>query len=381
MRPSVFAQLFPVAKDNSSTAVCIIGGGPAGAATALTLRQRGMACTLVEAAPSVGHKVGETLPPTVLPLLRALQAEALLQQPAHLPCYGNSWLWGSPTVQEKNFLLTTQGHGWHLDRQAFETDLLTLAQQKGSLLMMGHKLMQAQWHSDTQDWELWIKGADAASAQPYRCRWVVDASGRNSKLARCLGIARHKYDGLTGTVARFQLPMDGVPAQLTYTEATANGWWYAALTQGQQLVTAFMTDADLLPHSLQSLSAYWEALQQTRLIKTLFPLNYVPLADTPLHTQAAGSSALAQVYGTGWLAVGDAAFAYDPISSYGITSALGSGIYAGHAIADQVAGNAAALPAYRYVTAKAFADYLPLLAHQYGQEQKWSAMPFWQRRQ
>jgi flavin-dependent dehydrogenase len=359
----------------------IIGGGPAGAATALTLRQRGIACTLLEASPSVAHKVGETLPPTALPILRTLQAEALLQQPAHLPCYGNSWLWGSPTVQEKNFMLTTQGHGWHLDRQVFETDLLALAQQKGAVLLMGHKLMQAHWHGDTQQWALDTKQAGESSTQHHHCRLVVDTSGRNSKLARCLGIPRNKYDGLTGTIGRFPLPMDGVPAQFTYTEATANGWWYAALTQGQQLVTAFMTDADLLPHSLQSLPAYWDALQQTRLIKTLFPLDYTPPSDTPLHTQAAGSSALAQVYGSGWLAVGDAAFAYDPISSYGITSALGSGIYAGHAIADHLLGHADALPAYRYVTAKAFADYLPLLGHQYALEQQWSAMPFWQRRQ
>lgn len=381
LHPNVLAKHLLVTKDKLTTihTVAIIGGGPAGVATAITLRQRGIACTLLEAAPTVPHKIGETLPPTVQNILQALGADHLLQHTAHLPCYGNTWLWGSPTVQEKSFLLTTHGHGWHLNRQVFETELLALAQEKGANLHTDTKLLQAVYDTTSNIWQLQVKTGHHP-AVTHTCQFVVDASGRNSKLARCLGIERTMLASLTGTSTRFQLPAGATPAQLTYTEATLNGWWYAAVTSGQQLVTAYMTDADLLPRPMQSIAGYWQAIQQTQLIKTLFPADYTPPVDTTVHTQSAGTSALTQVYGNGWLAVGDAAFAYDPVSSYGITSALGSGIYAGHAIADHLAGNTEALPAYRYVTEKTFAAYLPMLQHQYALEKRWPEQEFWKRR-
>ena len=80
------------------------------------------------------------------------------------------------------------------------------------------------------------------------------------------------------------------------------------------------------------------------------------------------------------MAVGDAAFAYDPISSYGISSALGSGYYAGNAIADYLRGYKEAQLAYRMVTERAFFQYLHMLRHQYLQEQRWLNSPFWNRR-
>ena len=52
-----------------------------------------------------------------------------------------------------------------------------------------------------------------------------------------------------------------------------------------------------------------------------------------LRVVAADSSCLEVVEGDGWCAVGDAAAAYDPLSSQGITTALASGAWAGQAIA------------------------------------------------
>jgi len=99
-----------------------------------------------------------------------------------------------------------------------------------------------------------------------------------------------------------------------------------------------------------------------------------------LTTSTASTSYLAQRYGATWLAVGDAAFAYDPISSYGITSALEGGYYAGNAIADKFAGKAEALPAYDYLISSAFKIYNEMYLHQYRQEQRWPEEQFWKRR-
>ncbi|MGB0176435.1 MAG: hypothetical protein ACPF9D_04660 [Owenweeksia sp.] len=59
--------------------------------------------------------------------------------------------------------------------------------------------------------------------------------------------------------------------------------------------------------------------------------------------------------------MGDAAYAYDPISSFGITSALAGGYYGGHALADTLGGRTDALKVYRYVMENAFNGYLEKL--------------------
>ena len=354
----------------------IVGGGPAGIATALSLLKRGIKSTVFEADAAVRPKVGETLPPTVMPVFRNLEIEALLNDPRHATCYGNSWLWGNTESQDKHFMLHAGGNGWHLQRGIFEEALIRLAEERGIQIIRNAKVMQVE--PAGKGWGINLKINDIDTR--VETGFIVDATGRNSKIARCIGVERHRYDTLVGAVARFSVDESFELSQQTHIEAVENGWWYAAALSDKQIVTAFMTDAELLPKSHQNISGYWNALTETKLIRSLFPDDFQPKQETVLHTQSAETSFLESVCGENWLAAGDAAFAYDPISSYGITSALGAGCYAGHAIADHLSGAAEALPAYRYLTEKAFSDYLPLWDHQYALEQRWPESPFWKKR-
>ncbi|OMP75585.1 NAD(P)/FAD-dependent oxidoreductase [Chitinophaga sp. LS1] len=78
--------------------------------------------------------------------------------------------------------------------------------------------------------------------------------------------------------------------------------------------------------------------------------------------------------------MGDAAFAYDPVSSHGIISAMESGYYAGHAIADHLNVNPDALNAYDYVISQAFSVYMDMHAAHYAMEGRWRDRTFWARR-
>src|SRR5213594_5124242 len=62
----------PMSGQTCSTDVVVLGGGPAGAACALRLARLGHRVTLVERAERGRPHVGESLPPTVLPLLQTL---------------------------------------------------------------------------------------------------------------------------------------------------------------------------------------------------------------------------------------------------------------------------------------------------------------------
>jgi len=83
----------------------------------------------------------------------------------------------------------------------------------------------------------------------------------------------------------------------------------------------------------------------------------------------------------GWLAVGDACAAHDPLCGWGVHRALANGIRAADAIGAYLQdGDAAPLDAYdRYCRAQ-FDAYLAGLWEHYAFERRFAGSPFWQRR-
>jgi flavin-dependent dehydrogenase len=84
--------------------------------------------------------------------------------------------------------------------------------------------------------------------------------------------------------------------------------------------------------------------------------------------------------GDGWLAVGDAAFAFDPLSSQGILTSLYTGMKAGEALIEHLSGNSDALANYGYRLAMIYNAYLRNRSTYYRLEERWAERPFWRRR-
>ncbi|MDJ0718981.1 MAG: tryptophan 7-halogenase [Prochloraceae cyanobacterium] len=361
---------------NSSKQVVIFGGGPAGTATAITLAARGVPTIVLEANPTVRSKIGEVLSANVKPLLNKMGLNKLVDSSTHLPCYGNRFLWGSSQPRDNLFIDRPLNRGWHLNRTDFETKLSQLSISLGVKWFWNCKLLEVR--SLESKWEVLVQYR--GKIHSLEANFLVDATGRKAKLARYLGRARKYYDRCVGLACYFFLEdIEHIPLY-THIEAVADGWWYAALLADRRLVTVFMTDGDLVERAWHQVEPYWQKLQQTKLIKTLFSTDRLPNYARGVFAKSAQTSCLVSPVGEGWLAVGDAAFAYDPISSYGISSAMGGGYYAGNAIADYLRGRQEAIPAYRMVTERAFCNYLPLWRYQYLQEQRWVAGTFWRRR-
>ena len=96
--------------------------------------------------------------------------------------------------------------------------------------------------------------------------------------------------------------------------------------------------------------------------------------------RAANSSRLRTVVGERWLAIGDAAAAYDPLSSQGILMGLGGAIESSQAILRFLKGEPAAFVDYATFIDKVFQSYLLNLIHYYDMEQRFLDSPFWSRR-
>ena len=365
--------------------VIVAGGGPAGAVAAFVLARRGVRAVVVEARGTPERKVGECLPPSLNGLLRDLGWEDLLRGGGHLRSLGHRSVWGSAVPGERSFLFGTRGDGWHVDRLAFEAGLAGKARGAGVEWRSGCRVVRCLPAARGENgWDLEIATtAGRDSRETVRADFVADATGRPAHLARRLGARRVRYDRLVGATA---LVEGAPPSQDSYTlvEAVPMGWWYSARLADGRMAVAFLTDGDLLERSFRGpggTAAWRAALAATRETRERVGDGVVEGDD--LRILPAETSRLDRISGDGWLAVGDAAAAYDPLSSYGISSAMASGFYAGNAIADTltgVAGKEEAVPAYLELLQRAYGDCLDLQRQHYGEERRWPDSPFWRRR-
>lgn len=374
--------------------VAIIGGGPAGAATALSLKQTKpeLRILLIDPDDKKSPRIGETLPPAAEPLLRRLGVFERIQRACHLPVYSSSAAWGSAQPVTNEYFGQRYGRGWHLQRAVFDASLVEAAKVQGAHFCVGK--FRHSHYSAMKIWELAIQQSAREPLQTMFAKFVVDASGRQGVFAKQQSLVPQKQDQLVGAACFFdrtpwgldERNRDANPCNITdkgttLVEAGESGWCYSAFLPQDQMVFVAMTDADiarrmrlhLFPQWLRFLKAYPYSAQ--RLMKQGLPSQVSPLV------RAAHSQHLPRCTGHAWLAVGDAASCVDPLSSQGIARALHFALLASFAICDSFAGKAPGLAHYEALVQREFTQYLAQKCEIYTREQRWPQAPFWARRQ
>ncbi len=370
--------------------VAIAGGGPAGAAAAIVLARAGCRVLLADAGGShrpgaASFKVGEGLPPSARHLLRELGALDRVLADGHRTSHGTLAFWGSDAPHANDFMFQLHGEGLQLDRRRFDASLLALAQNAGADIVRDAKLSLAAQAEDAGVHRLSIRSNETVALVESRIiesRWLIDASGRPATLARALGATRIQHDALLAFHMRLAADDDSDQDGRTWVEAVDNGWWYSVLLPSQERLVAFLCDADLIDRRpLLTRVGLWAALARApRLFAHCHEHGYVPSSQPrgadacSSHLDRAASDAHR------WLAVGDAALAFDPLSSKGISNALYTGLRGAQAIIECGNGNAGALSRYADHLLDIHRVYREQLVAFYGMEQRWPASDFWKRR-
>ena len=162
--------------------------------------------------------------------------------------------------------------------------------------------------------------------------FVVDATGRKRAFARMVGAAQRTDDSLVCVVGLVADP-DPENAATQVVETVEHGWWYATRIPGDTVVAALFTDAARASRLRATTVPGWRALMaRTGLVAARIRGPDAPLVG-PLLATAASSSRLERCGGKGWLAVGDAACAHDPLSSRGLHDAIAGGLDAAGCVA------------------------------------------------
>lgn len=353
--------------------VLVLGGGPAGLATAIEVRQTsGLDVVVVEAREVPSERYGESVPPDILPALDRLGVSGTFRADGHLPCPGSVSLWGSERPGYNDFILNPLGPGWHISRSRFEAMLRARAVARGAALRTGSRAVDAA--SSPDGFHVTVQGADGGRTVIH-ASWVVDATGCRAWFARRQGAVRSEAERLVAIV-RFAAVRSGSFTAQTVVEATPHGWWYCARLPDDQIATVHLTVPWAARALLQSEHAGWrERLADTQLIAPR--LANCALDDEQVRACPVRSGILDHVRGDRWLAVGEAASAYDPIASRGIHTALADARDAAATIVGATDRTATPARPYEQQVEARFEDYLVNRAHLYAQERRWADRPFW----
>src|SRR5215208_4143946 len=306
--------------------VVIVGGGPAGSATALWCVRQGLRVVLVERERFPRHRPGETLPPGVEPLFAQLGVTDAILAAGFTRHLGTWVTWSGPRRFDP-FGLDSGGpwRGFQAPRETLDQILLDAVSGSGADVRQPCRALHP-----LRDGEKVI--GVATSDGPIFARWVIDASGGAHWLARRLDMPLQFAS--PRLVARYGYVTGDCPERDEAPEIAADetGWsWSARIAPGLYHWTRVALSEDDPRRD-----------RPPRAFAHLTPVS---------HTRGANVTwrIVSQPAGPGYVCVGDAAAVLDPASSHGVLKGLMSGMMAAHVIAKVESGtatNAVAIETY-----------------------------------
>lgn len=331
--------------------VGIIGGGPAGAATAAYLAQAGLSCAVFERELFPRPHVGESLVPSSTRVFREIGFLEQMERSGFPRKYGAAWTapggrrvyahdWNGLSADayagvrfdERAQPGVDQNYTWHVDRGRFDTMLLQHAHSLGATVYEGVTVRRVDFSDPAMPA---LEYAIGRRQVRTTVRMVVDASGRRTLLGNQLKLrvrdphfdqyALHTwfsgYDrrafARTDERAEFIfvhfLPItDSWIWQIPITdEVTSIG----VVTQRKHFARARQERVEFFWSCLESRPELAEGLRRAEQLR-------------PLKEEADYSYAMSGLCGDGFVLVGDAGRFVDPIFSTGVSIALNGARFA-----------------------------------------------------
>lgn len=310
---------------NYKVDVLIIGGGIAGCTAAIALA-RSYNILMIDKLREPNERIGECLAPAAKRILKKLDLLNEIEdnskhfsQEMYIKSNGTLSYWGSDRVQVVDHLRNPDGYSWHLDRRAFEAYLRQSAMKRGVNCIWNTKLYSSS--HDGTFWQIKVKPDEIIQPDDFhtiKARFVIDASGRQSHFARSIGIERIHFDKL---IATWAVVADKEQYQMSTISSGRSGWWYSAPLPDKRRIITFQTDSDLIDRkSVRDADSFIKLVSTNREMARLLQESRGEFEFCG--TVSANSTRLKQVAGRQWVALGDAAMSFDPLSSQGMLNAM-----------------------------------------------------------
>lgn len=351
------------------TDIVIFGKGIAGLTLSFLLTKKNIPHVIVER--SGEGKVfayGETLPPSALLLLQRLGLLQLFEENSYRKTYGYHSCWGSDQVTDINFY---HHHPFKNGLKIHKQQILdALEEQANPEAIVYQKSYDVVLEKD-QIHHLLLDGKQVIQGKVF-----IDATGRKRALLNKMNIPSESFDNLISFSCH--LPKIEHPKLVheVYVESFEHGWGIvSALNETENVFSLFTTKGNLMHKQLSTYENWNTILSGTKYLKDFL----VPNIQPKVIGGNSNSSKPTKVTGENWLALGDAAIAFDPLSSHGITNAIYTAMLAAHTIEQiQIDGNRNALENYQETIDQIFDQYLSSKNQLYLSEKRWKDSAFWQ---
>ena len=349
------------------TDVIIAGKGIAGLVVSLLLKRKGIPHLVLDRRTARKQfALGETLPPSALRLLQSLRLLDLFESNSLHRTYGYHSAWGSAAIADHNFFFHSPfQHGLKINKQSLEQDLERLTSEN---ILRFEKMIAIRL--EEQGVAVELQDGIVVSG---RC--IVDATGRNRSLLKLLGITSEEHDQLTAYSCHLPRREHPKIKHGVFVESFEHGWGIVSqLSDEMQVMSLFSRPRVGIQRELKDYSCWPEIL-----FGAMYLQNFLTTGnDIRVVGGDAGSSRATQLAGKCWLATGDAAIAFDPLSSHGITNA----VYTAHRAVEAIVLHLSDpdekhFREYAESLSAIFSTYLGTRYELYQRERRWPEAVFW----
>jgi len=314
--------------------VAIVGAGPAGTTTAGLLAKQGYRVLVIEREKFPRYHIGESLVPGVLPVLQELGLSDQVARYGFIDKYGITLLWGKLRDPWTTFFgeVGPFEHSYQVVRSEFDYLMLQHARRLGATVLEETPLVDFVFEGDR------CTGIAYSTANgtmnTVRARYVVDASGQSSLLARKLKLVQWDEDLKNVAIwAYYQggRTLDGKYAGNILVENMLDGWlWDIPLHDGTHSV-GWVTRATNVNGREDLERSYRRMIDSSLETRRL-------LAEATrvsgFRTARDWSYKSKRFWGPGFLLAGDAAGFVDPLFSTGVFLAMNGGSLAAKILSD-----------------------------------------------
>jgi flavin-dependent dehydrogenase len=351
-----------------------VGGGPAGLAAAAHLALKSLSVVVIERTCYDDVRIGEHLPPSAVLSLRELSSALNLEFGSNFLSAGVDAYWGSDIASHMDYFLHPGQSGINLTRPRFDAALAQACEGLGVAVLRGAILKGVTREQD--GWKLDLKLDDGIAT--FKCKFVVDASGRSAKFARMQDSKLVISDRQIALAALGSTSVS-VECKRSIVQSTEHGWWYWAPLSSSTCLCIMVTDPALIPVTGRSNLFRWWLDNLSNTVRVSEAIHAYEI-DKKLYICPAHSQFTNPCHGEFWIAIGDAAFAQDPLSSRGILKAFEHGKCAAHAISRYLSGEDNALFLLARQFSEDYTKYLSTRQAYYEIEKRWPDSTFWKSR-
>ncbi len=361
--------------------VVIVGGGPAGTSAAISLLlYTDLKVALVESSNLDNLKVGEHVSASIFDLTDYLgiERENLLNQ-FSIPSYGSTSYWGSHLPSKNESILNYEGQSYQLDRKKFDLHLIKKVADLGGIVLP--RTTCTIFNQDPNNHWTISATHKLEGEMSIRTKYLIDATGRKSSVSRKLGIQSKKIDKLIGVGTFLTSSSENHKnCHQQMIETTELGWWYTSTLPNNTIAATLFTDADIVSKMKLNEPQKWnEALASTKHV--IGKLSGMHSKSEKLYIRDASSQINDCSDYSHFIAIGDAAISFDPISSMGIGFAMTSACHAASLVNHQIKNeNCHTTSQFQNDLNQHFNSYLNTRKKYYGQEKRWQESSFWSRR-